>query len=79
MRITFRQGLIAFQKDNGTPQFLQASSTASYVAQVVSPTATMVTFAHGGSDYLATFDVQVDAAWGPMISGVSNYLYCDVS
>jgi hypothetical protein len=78
MRITFRQGLIAFQKDNGAPQFLQASSTTSYVTHVVSPTATVITFAHGSSDYLTTFDTQVETAWGPVTAGVTNYLYWDM-
>lgn len=78
MRITFRQGLISFQKDTGNPVFLQPSGTPGFVSHMVSPTPTTITFAHGTSDYLATFDATVVNAWGPMIPGVDNYLYWDI-
>lgn len=78
MRINFRQGLIAFQKDNGLPAFLNPSNTSGYVSHTVSPTPTVATAAHGESDYLMHFDQTVDLAWGPMISGVTNYLFWEV-
>ena len=78
MRINFRQGLISFQKDAGNPVFLQPSVTPGFVSHMITPTPTTVTFAHGSSDYLATFDVSVVNAWGPVVSGVDNYLYWDI-
>lgn len=79
MKIAFRQGLVSYQKDGlNQPQFLQASTTSGYVAFDVSPTPTVVTFAHGGSNYLQVFDVDVPAAWGPLQPGVTNYLWWDI-
>jgi hypothetical protein len=78
MRINFRQGLISFQKDNGTSNFLRPSQIAGFVDHAVSPTPTVLAVAHGTSDYLVHFDREKDAAWGPMTSGVNNYLYWDV-
>jgi hypothetical protein len=78
MRIDFRQGLISFQKDAGLPGFLQASATSGYVSHIISPTSTQVAFAHGGSDYLQVFDNTVNLAWGPLVSGITNYLFWDI-
>lgn len=78
MRVDFRQGLISFQTSAGSPVFLQASGTSGYVAHMVTPTPTRATFAHGASNYLQTFLTTVDPAWGPMVPGMTNYLYWDV-
>lgn len=78
MRINFRQGLISFQKDNGIPAFLNQSATPDFVSHIVSPTPTVVAFAHGDTDYLMHFDKTVDDAWGPMVPGESNYLFWDI-
>lgn len=78
MRIDFRQGLISFQKDNGIPAFLNQSTTPDFVSHIVSPTPTVVSFAHGSTDYLMHFDKTVDDAWGPMVPGESNYLFWDI-
>jgi len=79
MRNNFRQGLISYQKDGtGSPQFLLASTTNGYVQLNVAPSPTLVTFAHGSSDYLAAFDTTVPNAWGPLANGVDNYLYWDM-
>ena len=79
MRINFRQGLISFQKESGSPRFLQESgSNSAFISHVVTPTSTTITFAHGTSDYLVTFDTTIDLAWGPMVTGVDNYLYWDI-
>ncbi len=78
MRINFRQGLISFQKDNGSAIFLHPSTTSGFITHVVSPTPTVVAVAHGDSDYLLHFDRQVDNAWGPITSGTNNYLFWDV-
>ncbi len=78
MRINFRQGLISFQKDNGSAVFLHPSTTPGFVTHVVSPVPTVVAVAHGQSDYLLHFDKQVDNAWGPITSGTNNYLFWDI-
>lgn len=78
MRINFRQGLISFQKDNGIPAFLNQSATPDFVSHIVSPTPTVVAFAHGDTDYLVHFDKTVDDAWGPMVPSESNYLFWDI-
>jgi hypothetical protein len=78
MRISFRQGLISFQKDGtGSPQFLLPSTTSGFVALNVAPTPFMATAAHGSSDYLLTADVAVPAAW-QLTSGVTTYMFIDV-
>lgn len=78
MRINFRQGLVAFQKETGSPTFLQASSTNGMVSHVVQPTPTIAAFAEGHSDYLQKFDTTTTNAWGPVTAGVNNYLYWDI-
>jgi hypothetical protein len=78
MRINFRQGLLSFQKDSGSPVYLQPALTPGFITHVISPIPTAVTFAHGDADYLQTFDDTVTNAWGPVLPGVSNYLYWDV-
>jgi len=78
MRTNFRQGLISFQKDNGSAIFLHPSQTSGFVAHVISPTPTVATAAHGSSDYLMHFDRAVDAAWGPVTPGTNNYLFWDI-
>lgn len=80
MRIDFRQGLLAYQKDGaGNPLFLQPSQvTNGFISLVVSPNPTIVTFAQGSSDYLSQFDVSKDDAWGPLVAGKDNYLYWEL-
>jgi Phage tail repeat like len=79
MKIAFRQGLVSYQKNGlNQPTFLNPSMTANWVAFDVAPTPTVVAFAHGASDYLMTFDVDVDAAWGPLTPLVTNYLFWDI-
>jgi len=79
MRINFRQGLISYTKDGtGAPQFLLASQTPGFISLIVSPTPVTATFAHGGSDYLQTFDVTVPTAWGPVQGSTPTYLYWDI-
>lgn len=79
MKIPFRQGLIAYQRDGlGQPQYLLPSTTNGFVALNVSPTPTSVSIAHGSADYLLVFSSTVPAAWGPIPGGVTSYLYWDV-
>lgn len=78
MHLPFRQGLVSYQQEAATPVFLEASVTAGFVSLIIEPTPTIVTFAHGGSDYLQQFDTNTPAAWGPLVSGVPNYLYWDI-
>ena len=77
MRVNFRQGLISYQQDAGTPVYLQPSATASFISHVVSPTPTVATVAHGGSDYLLRFDTSTDLAW-QITAPVTAFLYWDI-
>lgn len=79
MKLSFRQGLVSFQQDvNGRPQYLKPSTKTGYVALNISPTPTVVTFAHKGADYLQTFDRSTNLSWGPLVDGNDNYLYWDI-
>ena len=79
MKVPFRQGLINYQVDGfGLQQFLVPSSTPGFVALNVAPTPTVVTFAHGSSNYLQVFAADVPAAWGPIPPAVTCYLYWDI-
>lgn len=80
MRLNFRQGLVTYQKDlHGQPKYLSAAnSPANFVTLVVAPTPLTITFAHGTTDYLATFDTTVESAWGPLVPGVDNWLYWEM-
>ncbi len=79
MKLPFRQGIVDAQKNGlGQPQFILLSSTPGYLQLSATVTATTINVAHGSSDYLFTFNQNVDPAWGPMVPGVNNYLYWNV-
>lgn len=78
-RIPFRQGLVRYQTDlASTPTFLQAAG--SQVNLNVSPTPTVITFAHKSTDYLFEERTSVAGAWqGPFSPGTTDYwLYWDI-
>jgi hypothetical protein len=79
MNLNFRQGLVSFQASGALPQFLLSSSTAGYIDINVSPSPLIVTIAHGSSNYLLKFDASILAAFGPMISGLDNYLFLELN
>ena len=79
MKLPFRQGIVDAQKNGlGQPQFILPSSTPGYLQLSATTTATTINVAHGSSDYLFTFNQNVDPAWGPLTPGVNNYLYWNV-
>jgi hypothetical protein len=78
MKVNFRQGIVSSYAAGLTPLFLAPSSTAGFIDLVVSPEPTVVSFAHGGSDYLQVFNTDVTAAWGPVVSGQDNFLYWEI-
>lgn len=79
MKLPFRQGIVDAQKNGlGQPQFILLSSTPGYVQLSATISPTTIAVAHGSSDYLFTFNQNVDPAWGPMVPGVNNYLYWNV-
>jgi hypothetical protein len=79
MRLSFRQGLVSLQRNAfGQPQFLQASADNGFIDLLVNQTPCTISFCHGGSDYLQTFDKQVLKAWGPVVPNVDNHLYWDI-
>lgn len=80
MRLPFRQGIVDAQKNGlGNPQFILPSSTAGYLQLSATLSPTTFTAAHGSSDYLFTFNQNVDPAWGPVVPGVNNHLYWDIN
>lgn len=78
MKLDFRQGIVKHQTDTfGNPSYLSLSG--STVSLVVSPTATLLTFAHGPSNYLFTESQSVNNAWsGPFTVGADYWLYWDI-
>jgi phage-related tail fiber protein len=79
MKLKFRQGLVRCQTDNNNnPLFLQRTGHA--VSLVVSPTPTIVTFAHTDTDYLYTEGKNVPSAWlGPFLADKDYWLYWDLN
>lgn len=79
MKLGFRQGLVSFQKNGlNQPTFLLPSMTSGWVAFDVAPLPTIANMAHGASNYIVVFDSDIDAAWGPLVPSVTNYLFWDV-
>lgn len=79
MYVPFRQGLVRLQVDNNSnPAFLQKVSGGQYVNLVVSPTPTVVCFAHFNTDYLYEETRSVTHAWGPFSGAVDRWLYWDI-
>jgi len=79
MRLSFRQGIVSFQRNAvGQPQFIQASTDNGFIDLLINQTPCTISFCHGSSDYLQTFDKQVLKAWGPVKPGVDNYLFWDI-
>lgn len=79
MQVPFRQGLIRHQVDaNSNPAFLQKVSGGQYIDLVVSPTPTVMCFAHGSATYLFEETNTVTHAWGPFTSSTDQWLYWDI-
>lgn len=80
MKLTFRQGIVRHQSDvSGNPTFLQRSAAnGQFVDLVVSPTPTILAFAHREGTYLVEELKTVPNAWGPL-SSATSYLYWDVN
>lgn len=80
MKLTFRQGVARHQTDiSGNPTFLKrSSSNGQFVDLVVSPTPTVLAFAHRDGTYLVEELKSVPNAWGPVSPG-NSYLYWDVN
>lgn len=78
MELNFRQGLARVQTDiTSAPNFLQISG--STVSLIVSPDSTIVSFAHGTTDYLFEERRTVSSAWaGPFFPATDYWLYWDI-
>lgn len=79
MNLNFRQGLVSYQSSGNQQQFLQPSSTSRYVDLVVTTVPTVVTFAHGESNYILKHDATVPNAWGPLPLSQTSFLYWDIN
>lgn len=79
MRLTFRQGLVKFQKSlTNVPDFLTFTPSGNISLKAnLSPT--LITFAHGRVDYLFEEARTVENAWqGPFLSTEVWWLYWDI-
>lgn len=80
MKIPFRQGVVRYQTDiSQSPSFLYRETTGNYISLYVSPTSTIVTFAHGDVNYLIEESRTITNAWGPFTPGVDYWLYWDIN
>lgn len=73
MRIPFRQGIVLYQH----PTFLSVGPT--YVSISVIDQPLVVAIASGTTDYLHIETNSVPNAWGPITSGVDQWLYWDLN
>jgi len=77
MKLAFRQGIVRYQTDiNNTPTFLQL--TGSGVNLNISPDSTVLTFAHGETNYLFEENQTVTNAWPAPFDPVDQWLYWDL-
>jgi hypothetical protein len=79
MKLPFRQGIVRYQTDSSAnPIFLQKSNGGANIDLYCSPDPTIITFAHGITDYLFEERKTVPQAWGPFTSGIDYWLYWDI-
>ena len=81
MKLSFRQGIVNRQKDisDSPVNVVRSSGDNSYVDLVVAPTPTIVTLAHGNSDYTVSESKGVEHAWGSFdASSDDRYLLLDL-
>ena len=77
MRIPHTQGIIKTQHDESNrPSFLRLNGT--YVSFIADSASTLMAFADGNVNYLVEEKITVATAWGPIQSGVKQYLYWNV-
>lgn len=83
MKLGYRQGIVRYQTDpSGTiGLFLQESAQDNhFIDLIVSPDPTIITFAHGDSNYTYEESKTVENAWGPFEpTGETQYLYWDIN
>jgi len=81
MKLHFRQGIVRYETDiNAQPTFLQKSTLDSqFIDLIVSPTATVITFAHHDANYVFEEPKTVQRAWGPFTTLQTVYLYWDIN
>lgn len=78
MKVPFRQGIVSYQTDaTGSAQFLV--STSAGVTLYVSPTPTVIAFAHGTANYLFTESRTIDNAWVGNFANKDSWLYWDLN
>lgn len=78
MKVPFRQGIVSYQTDTtGSAQFLVSTPTG--VTLYVSPTPTVVAFAHGTANYLFTESRTIDNAWVGNFANKDTWLYWDLN
>lgn len=78
MKVPFRQGIVSYQTDaSSSMQFLVSGPGG--VTLYVSPTPTIVTFAHGNANYLFTESRTIENAWAGDFANKDSWLYWDLN
>lgn len=62
-----------------TPAFIKHSNTASFIDFDANIEPTVLAFAHRRANYLVELTKSETEAWGPAVTGKTNYLYWDVN
>lgn len=79
MKISFRQGIIRYQRDKlGNQTFLQRSSSGNNINLMANTDPTLVTIAQRGNNYLIEEKVTVQNAWTGFVAGTDYWLYIDI-
>lgn len=79
MKISFRQGIIRYQRDpSGLATFLKKSSGGSAIDLIAFNDPTIVTFAYRDANYLHEEAATVAKAWSGFVSNVDYWLYIEL-
>lgn len=79
MKISFRQGIIRYQKDKaGNQTFLQRASVGNAINLMAITDPTVVTIAQRRNNYIIEERVSVPNAWTNFTAGIDYWLYIDV-
>lgn len=62
-----------------TPAFIKHSNTDSFLDFEANIEPTVLAFAHRRANYLVELSKSVPEAWGPIVTGKTNYLYWDIN
>ena len=88
MRLSFRQGIVRYERHQAPPILSRTSMTASSIDLNVIDSPIVVTFAHYGANYVIEETRSIVGAWGsgdpnstngPLLQNQTQYLYWDLN